>query len=143
MRATVRLIGPDGNVLEGEVELKPVGSSRSVRRKNAKSSPAAGRSPKSTHDKFDFSKPERAFFKTHARNLSGPKKFVLMLAYLAKGLTGTEVALRDIEKHWNKMTSHLGVKFNRFYSTSAKDNGWVDTPKTGAYVLCPSWREAF
>ena len=143
MRATIRLIGPDGSVLEGEVELKPVRSSQQVRRKNAKSSPAASTPSEATHGKFDFGKPERAFFKTHARNLSGPKKFVLMLAYLAKGVTGKEVALRDIEKHWNKMTSHLSVKFNRFYSTSAKDSGWVDSPKTGAYVLCPSWREAF
>ena len=62
---------------------------------------------------------------------------------MAEGQVGKEVELKDIEAHWNKMTSAslMAGKFNRFYSTTAKENGWVDTTKQGVYVLCPSWKE--
>ena len=71
---------------------------------------------------LDFDVHERAFIKTHARQLSGPKKFVLLLAYLAKGQAGKEVLLKDIENHWNKMTAPnlLDGNFNRFYTSSQK-----------------------
>jgi hypothetical protein len=36
----------------------------------------------------------------------------------------------------------LGCKFNRFYSNTAKDDGWVDTRKKGVYVLTPAWKNA-
>lgn len=54
---------------------------------------------------LDFHLPERAFVRAHARHLSGPQKFVLLLAYLAKGKVSVDVRLRDVEKHWNRMTS--------------------------------------
>jgi hypothetical protein len=95
--------------------------------------------------KLDFDSNIRAFVKKHARRFSGPQKFALLVAYVSKGIVGSEVPLNVIEQHWNKMTSSslLGGRFNRFYSNSAKENGWVNSPKKGFYVLRPSWADIF
>jgi hypothetical protein len=92
---------------------------------------------------LDFDVHERAFVKAHARKLSGPKKFVLLLAYMTKGQTGKEVQVKDIEKHWNKMTSKslMDGEFNGFYPNRAKEQGWVNTKKQGVYILRPSWTQ--
>jgi hypothetical protein len=94
---------------------------------------------------LDFSLPIRAFIKRHARHLSGPKKFTLLVAYLAKGDLKKTISLVEIKKHWSRMTakSLLAVEFNSFYSSPAKDNDWVNTEKTGLYYLRPSWRAIF
>jgi hypothetical protein len=94
---------------------------------------------------LDFDTNGRAFVKAHARGLSGPKKFTLLLAFLSKGKPGVEVELSAVEKHWNRMTAPnlLDGKFNRFYSSTAKENGWVNTKKKGLYFLRPSWRQIF
>lgn len=89
---------------------------------------------------FDFTANERAFMRSHARQLSGPKKFPLVLAYLAKGDVKREIQLKDIERLWNRMTAILG-DFNRKYSNDAKERGWVNTTKQGSYVLRHSWQE--
>jgi len=91
---------------------------------------------------IDFTKPERAFIKANVGNLGGAKKFVLLIAFLAKGGVDVEIALADVEARWNRMTSLMGGKFNRFFSSSAREAGWVDVKKKGIYVLCQSWREA-
>ena len=90
---------------------------------------------------FDFDDNIRAFVKRHAGGFSGPQKFVLLLAYVSKGKVNVEIPLSVIEGHWNKMTSSslLGGRFNRFYTNSAKESGWVNSPKKGFYVLRPSW----
>jgi hypothetical protein len=80
----------------------------------------------------------RAFIKAHARTLSGPKKFALLVAYLSKNDPGKTVLFTDIESNWNRMTGLLG-KYNSAHSTRAKDNGWVDSPKQGVYVIVPGW----
>jgi hypothetical protein len=94
---------------------------------------------------LDFDANERAFVKAHARNLSGPKEFVLLVAYLAKGKAGTGVELNEVKKRWNKMTAPnlLDGEFNHFYTSSAKESGWVNTAKQGVYVLRPSWKDIF
>lgn len=94
----------------------------------------------------NFEMNERAFVKQYANSLSsGPKKFVTILAYLAKGDTSNEVSLNDIEQLWNRTSSKtlLGIKFNRFYSTTAKEHGWVNSKKRGLYSLDSSWEEIF
>ncbi len=93
----------------------------------------------------DFSMPLRAFVKKYGAGMAGPKKFVLVLAYLAKGNPDGEVALTEIENQWNRMTSKtlLGMKFNRFYTAQAKENDWVDTSKQGSYHLRPNWKSIF
>ena len=94
---------------------------------------------------IDFSMPIRPFVKKYAAGMNGPKKFTLVLAHLAGGDPGKKVSLEDVEKQWNKMTAKglLGVKFNRFYSSKAKDHDWVHTEKSGLYQLRPSWQKIF
>src|SRR5258708_596680 len=94
---------------------------------------------------LDFEKPVRAFIKTHANNLSGTKKFVLLVARLAKGDLKNEVPLQEVQKQWKRMTgkSLFGMDFNGFYSTEAREKDWVDSKKKGLYNLRPSWKEIF
>lgn len=93
---------------------------------------------------IDFDKPLRPFIKQYAGSLSGPGKFVLLLSGLVKGDLKNEVALDEIQRHWNKMKakSLLGLTFNRFYPAQARENDWVETTKPGFYRLRPSWKEA-
>lgn len=94
----------------------------------------------------DFGLNQRAFLKRYAKKLSGgPKKFVAVLACLAKGDTSKDVPLSEIEQLWNKSSSKnlLGMKFNRFFSTTARENGWADSEKRGFYRLESSWKDIF
>jgi hypothetical protein len=97
---------------------------------------------KSKTSSVDFSIPIRPFIKKYASGMSGPKKFTLLVAYLTQGDLKKTVNLEDIKSQWNKMTSKalLGMKFNLFYSSSAKDNDWVHTPSTATYAVRPSWK---
>lgn len=92
---------------------------------------------------MDFNMGKRAFIKKYGKGLSGPKKFVLMLAYLAKGKIDGEVKIEDIKKNWNKMTSLFEGEFNTYYSTMAKDNNWADSKKYGIWFLVKDWKSIF
>jgi hypothetical protein len=74
--------------------------------------------------------------------MGGPQKFALLLAHMARGDRKTEVQFKAIEKRWKKMKSLLG-KWNGAHSIRAKEHGWVDSPKTGMYVLLPGWEAIF
>ena len=137
MKAKIKITDADGRTFEGDVQLVlTIGK------------PEKPKSPSARKDhptpEFDFTSSDRGFVKRHGRGMSGPKKFVLLLAYLARGEVGKEIALGEIQKRWNKMTasSLLGGKFNSFYSNAAKDNDWVETKKAGVYALRPQWKEA-
>lgn len=113
---------------------------------------APSRPPKSsgrtqhTDTSVHFEMNERRFVKKYAKSLSGGhKKFVAILAYLAKGDTSKEVSLNEIEQLWNRTSSKalLGMKFNRFFPTTAKEHGWVDSKKRGLYSLDRSWKGIF
>lgn len=101
--------------------------------------------PKDTHARreLDFDQPLRPFIKNHGKGMSGPKKFTLLLARLANGDATKGIALKELEKQWNKMTakSLMGMEFNRFYAGAAKNNDWVESGKQGLYNLRPSWRD--
>lgn len=129
-------------LLEASIELARAGTSRRV---VARKGASRRDTKKVSTDRVDFSKPIRPFIKQHARRLSGPKKFALVLAYLSSGDPSKKVALEDIETCWNRMTANglLGMKFNRFYSAAAKNNDWVNTEKNGLYYLRPSWKDIF
>lgn len=141
MKAHITITNDDGTVLEGDVALVLGGAGR-VSRKVGNTRPKVRTVSNPTSAKLDFGKSERAFIKAYAKGLSGTRKFVLLVAYTAKGQVGKEVELNDISKRWNKMTALLGGKFNRFFSNTAKDDGWVDTRKKGTYVLTSSWKDA-
>lgn len=106
-----------------------------------------GTKPKQESDathpiEINFTLNERAFVKRYAANKSGPKKFTLLLAYLAKGKVGTNISLSDIRNHWSKMeTKSLLGKFNLFYSNEAKTRGWVDVEGHGIYKLTKEWEQ--
>lgn len=90
---------------------------------------------------IDFSINERAFVKRYATDKSGPKKFTLLLAYLAKGEIDKNIEISEIKKHWGKMTSKaLLGKFNMFYPNDAKTRGWIDSKKYGSYNLTSEWK---
>lgn len=92
------------------------------------------------NSKLIFSINERAFVKRYAGNKSGPKKFVLLLAYLTKGEVGKDIELSKIRKIWDKMSAkNMLGKFNLFYSNDAKNRGWVDSKKHGTYALTDEW----
>lgn len=101
-------------------------------------------SAKTKNPKLDFSINIRAFVKRFVADKSGPKKFVLLLAYLAKNEIGKNVALSDIRKEWNRMSGkNLLGKFNRFYPNEAKTQGWIDSKEYGTYCLADSWQESY
>jgi len=95
--------------------------------------------------KLDFGLNERNFIKIYAKGLSGPKKFTLLLAYVVKGKTGTEVELSKLRLMWNKMTSKnlMGYNFNLKYPNEAKTQGWIDSKKSGVYHLRQGWMDIF
>jgi hypothetical protein len=93
---------------------------------------------------INFSLNIRAFVKRYATNKSGPRKFILLLAYMAKGEVGKSVELNVIRMQWNKMSakSLLG-EFNRFYPNEAKTRGWADSERYGSYCLTDEWEKAY
>ena len=90
---------------------------------------------------IDFSINKRAFISRYAAKKSGPKKFVLLLAYLAKGEINKSIKLSIIRKYWNSMKAKqfLG-KFNMFYPSDAKTKGWIDSKEYGSYILTKEWK---
>ncbi len=94
---------------------------------------------------LDWSLNERAFVSRYAQGKSPEKKFVLIVAYLAKGNLDTNISLAEIRQMWDKMTasSLLGSKFNGKYPTTSKTKGWVNSPKTGEYQLAYGWHEVY
>lgn len=134
----VRIVVTDGggHTFEGETTLVAVASTRPPRRTPDRQPRAPARTSP------DLSLPVRAFMKRHAKGLSGPQKFTALLARLSGGKAGAAISLKDIENAWNRMTRLMGGRFNPAYTTRAKDNGWVDTPKIGSYALRPGWEKA-
>jgi len=89
---------------------------------------------------INFQLNERAYVKRYAADKSGPKKFTLLLAYLAKGQTDKNIKFAEIRQLWNKMSgkSLLG-EFNGYYPNAAKTSGWVDSKEHAAYSLTKEW----
>lgn len=135
MRITIVLTDEKGKKYEGIMTLFPLAERRKSRPTRER---RAGLSPPT----LSFDHNPRAFMKKYGRGASGPQKFTLLLARLTKGNTTRETALGELEKHWNSMKSLMDGPFNRAHPVRAKDNGWVDSPKRGVYVLTSSWKEA-
>lgn len=112
--------------------------------------PVATVSKKDVHIKtkslnVDFTLNERNFVKNYGQGLNGEKKFVLLLAYLTKGKTNSDIETSKIISLWGKMTGKelLGYAYNTKYPTAAKTNGWVDSKKQSTYHLRSTWMEIF
>lgn len=90
---------------------------------------------------FDFSMNIRAFINKFAKKESGSKKFVFLLAFLAKGEVGKNISVHDIKKEWKKISAKdLLGQYNPSYSTRAKTQGWIDSKQYGTYCLTNSWK---
>jgi hypothetical protein len=139
MKVRVVLTDDNGDTFEGEAALVAVSERRAPRRprrdSESTSAPRSGRP--------DFSLPPRAFVRLHVKGLGGGgQKFTVLLARLTGGKGGQAVPLSDVEKAWNRMTELMDGKFYAKYAQRAKDEGRVDTPKTGHYALRSSWADA-
>src|SRR5260221_9885139 len=88
---------------------------------NAKQ-PAASRSQVST-TQVSFDMNILAFMNKYAKDLSGPKKFALLVAHLARGDIAAQIPYQDIRGQWNKMTTVLGGDFNPAHGNRAKAAG--------------------
>jgi hypothetical protein len=87
----------EGNNYRGEVELVADGAEkRPQRQPKAAPAKAAGKAP------INFATPIRAFVKLHARDMSGPQKFALLVAYLTKGDGKKQLPMTDVQKNWNR-----------------------------------------
>lgn len=138
MKVQITISTNDGETYEGEIELSPVSkpSKRSAAKVIAKPSSIV-------KSKFDFSLPLRAFVTKHsARKLSGPQKYVLLVAALVKGNRSVTIDNNRVQKEWNRMTEPMGGTFNAAYSTRAHDKGWIEPVTRGVYKLRESWTEA-
>ena len=94
--------------------------------------------------KINFSLNIRTFINRYAADKSRPKRFVLLLAHIAKGEIGRNIEIEEIRKQWNTMSAkNLLGKYNRFYPNEAKTQGWVDSKKYGTYCLTDEWRKAY
>lgn len=112
------------------------------KKKKVISSPAAN--SKLSQSEIDLEMPLRAFAKKYSSGLSGGQKFALLLAHMTKGNEQKIVPLSKIEKSWNTITAKglFGMKFNRFYTSNARENDWV-VGDGGGYRLRPNWRKIF
>jgi hypothetical protein len=142
MKARISVTDDDGRVFEGEVDLAPRGrgpGNPTTTRKLPKAKPADAKpTPPAT---LSYSMNPRAFMKKYAKDITGDRKFALLVSRLAKGSVSTEVPFKTVKGHWERMTGVIG-KFNNAYSLRARENGWVDTKKAGIYVLTPEWKRA-
>jgi len=92
---------------------------------------------------LDFSMQSRAFFKKYTKGLSGPKVFVLMVAYFTNQQGSEVVSLGDIQKEWSKMTQIIKPKLSNTFALRAKESNWIDSPKNAFYSLRPNWKDIF
>jgi hypothetical protein len=141
MKAKITVTDDRGKTFSGEVELAPAGR-LSGTPPPLRTSPQS--SKKTSQTGIDFTLSNRAFAKRHVtKRTSGPRKFVILLAYIAKGSTGSQVQADRITKEWAKVRGPMGGKYQRVFATRAKDEGWIDSPRQGVFILLPSWKEAF
>jgi len=138
MRVHIALTADDGVSYEADVELvassvTPAPSGK-VKVKSAATPPSAGEP--------DFELPVRAFVKRYAKNLSGPRKYAVLVARLCDGTVGKTVSPREVERQWRSMTEPMGGDYNAAYASRAKNEGWVDAPDRNSIVLLKHWTNA-
>jgi hypothetical protein len=141
MKVQITVTDNQGNTYLGEIELTSPDTSST-----GKHLPKKGHvSPTAMQTKsIDFTLGVRAFLKRHIPGkASGHQKFVILLAWIAKGDTSKTVDYDTVVQQWNKVKGLTGGEFNPAYTTRAKEANWVDTPKMGAYKLQRDWKAAF
>jgi len=137
MKAHIIVTDGRGETFEGIVTL-------SLTQRNSNTPRRHGRKRITTDqsdEELSYSSNPRAFMNKYGKGMSGPQKFTLLLAFLAKGKLVQVIPVEQIAAAWNRMKSVMGGAFNPAYTTRAKDKGWIDSPKKGGYVLSDSWKD--
>ncbi len=137
MRLRILLTDDDGLEYGGEVDLVPESAGHVAREATTQVAKAAD--AQGANGGIDFSLGSRPFMKKYGSHKSGPRRFALLVAYLTKGDTTARVSLSLLEEAWNRMKPLMGGSYNPSYSTRAKDEGWVESPKYGMYSVRPAW----
>jgi len=134
MRVSVTLMDDEGKTYGGVASLQVV-EAAPVTMGSYESAPNEGPS-------VNLDLPVRPFMKRYGANKGGPQRFVLLLAHMTHGTLATPIQVSAVQKLWNTMSGLMdGKYFNSAYPTRARDSGWVDTTKSGEYVLLPAWTE--
>lgn len=130
MKVHITITDDKGAAFEGNAELTRVS-------RNTKASRAVVKTHTVLHSasKVSFSLNSRAFMNKYAKDMSGSRKFTLLLARLAHGKVGQEISGDEISSTWNRMKSILGGPYNAAHATRAKAEGWVNSSKWGHYAL--------
>lgn len=136
MKARIIVTNDQGVTFEGTTDL--VRSSKSAKTSKTETKWRAAAHIAAT---LSFSLNPRAFMSKYAKDVSGSRKFTLLLARLAQGKTGEEISGERVVSAWNRMKGIMGGAWNPAHATRAKEQGWIDSPKRGFYVLSGSWRE--
>ena len=139
MRATILLTADDGNTYQAEFELFPRDGPSTAARPDT----SGGEKDGTPSRQIDLKLALRPFMKRYGSNLTGSKRFALLVAHLTQGDPTAGVSLKEVARQWNKMKPLMGGAFNAAYSARAREDGWVSTPKVGMYTGCPEWREIF
>jgi hypothetical protein len=146
MKVQITLIDDDGRVYRGEALLHEGALARQTRARGAKKDIRSGRSNDTNSGTSptpeDFQLPARAFVKRFATKMGGPKKFVLLLAFMTKGELETLVKGTDLAQAWDRMSGPLGGPYQTMYATRASENGWVNSEKR-QYRLLRDWKAIF
>lgn len=141
MKATISIVDDEGRTFEGSIELT-LAAGQGKPKLKAKSAPKAKATSAPKPESLSYSMNVRAFMKKHSGAKSAHAKYALLVARLAGGKVGTEIAYEKAADEWNRMKSVLGGELRAVYALRAKENGWLDSPKRGIYVLTDSWCEA-
>lgn len=154
MKASIIVTDENGNRWEVDLPIRKIGNEsgdpplskasgrarkKAASSRNGATSGSTAETPRKESE-IDLTLPLRPFMNRYGRGSSGPWKFALLVAHNAKGDFSVEVSSSEIQKQWSKMTGNLGA-FNAAFTTRAKDNGWVDSPKFGVYTLLPGWKQ--
>lgn len=137
MRARILLTADDGKTYQAEFELTSQDNLSVAVPRDTSRGETDGTLPK----QIDLRLALRPFMKRYGSNLSGPKRFALLVAHLAQKDLPAGVSLKEVARQWNKMKPLMGGAFNAAYSARAREDGWVDTVKVGMYTVCANWRE--
>jgi hypothetical protein len=140
MRVKIVVEDDDGSIYEAEANMI---KSQKVLIKDFKNKTVSKKHPEK--HTIDYDLPIRAFIKQYAKELSGSRKFTLLVAYFAKGDEKGNVKIDLIEKNWKKMQAKhlLGIKYSLAHSGRAIEEGWLNTKSRGEYYLMPKWKEIF
>jgi hypothetical protein len=138
MEARISITTTKGIVYEGVAALSAAnGSPKDLPQKQVKGNPDST----TEIDELQFALPVRPFIKKYAGGMSGSKRLTLLVAHTAKGKPGTPIECAQVQKLWGSMKTLMGSAYNPVHVSRARDQGWIDSPKSGTLVLLAGWKE--